>query len=289
VRLRRPPQATLKQCLLGCSSPIGAALMNHSQNEALGSLANALTDLFEEAVDLLPRMAKARQAGKPFPRRDPARLTAVVSALSFVEDGRKRFLTLAHIDEDKNSHRQHISYRQQEVLVWIALDAQTCLSIEEVNIPGLTRASGSIFGSIFGSKGGSQSAPDPALMDQYRTMLLRNTQSIALRAVFLAHFVRFAIEYMTLSTPETPFPPIDPAVPQRHFEAFQRDVERAAPSWVDGPSLTAVGTSLSMRWPPLIIARDYNSNCDELNGIPMTREHKEAWMKSLGEMQAGAA
>jgi hypothetical protein len=44
-----------------------------------------------------------------------------------------------------------------------------------------------------------------------------------------------------------------------------------------------------MRWPPLIIARDYNSNCDELNGVPMTREHKAAWMKSLGEMQAGAA
>jgi hypothetical protein len=47
---------------------MGAALMNHSQTEALGSLAKALTDLFQEAVDLLPRMAEARQAGKPFPR-----------------------------------------------------------------------------------------------------------------------------------------------------------------------------------------------------------------------------
>jgi hypothetical protein len=263
--------------------------MNHLQNEALGSLANALTDLFQEAVDLLPRMTKARQAGKPFPRRDPARMEAVVSALSFVEDGRKKFLTLAHIDEDKISHRQHISYRQQEELVRIALDAETCRSIEEVNIPGLTRASGSIFGSIFGLKGGSKSAPDAALMDQYRIVLLRNTQSIALRAVFLAHFVRFAIEYIALTTPETPFPPLDPAVPQRHFEAFQRDVERAAPSCVDGPSFTAVGTSLSMRWPVLVIAQEYDSNCDELNGIPMTREHKAAWMKALGEMQAAAS
>ena len=262
--------------------------MNHSQNEALGSLANALNDLFQEAVDLLSRMTKARQAGKPFPRRDPARLAAVVSALSFVEGGRKKFLTLAHIDEDKISHRRHISYRQQEVLVWIALDAQTCCSIEELNIPGLTGASGSIFGSIFDSKGGSKPAPDAALMDQYRTVLLLNTQRIALRAVFLAHFVRFAIEYMALTTPETPFPAIDPAVPQRHFEAFQHDVERAAPSWVDGPSLTAVGTSLSMRWPPLVIAQEYDSNCEDLNGIPMTREHKAAWMKSLGDMQAGS-
>jgi hypothetical protein len=259
--------------------------MNHSQNEALGSLANALTDLFEEAVDLMPRMTKARQAGKPFPRRDPARFAAVVSALSFVEDGRKKFLTLAHIDEDKDSHRRYISYRQQEVLVRIALDAQTCLSIEEVNIPGLTRASG----SIFGSKGDAQQAPDAALMDQYQMLLLLNTQSIALRAVFLAHFVRFAIEYMALTTPETPFPAIDPAVPQRHFEAFQRDVERAAPSCVDGPSFIAVGTSLSMRFPVLVIAQEYDSNCDELNGIPMTRKQKAAWMNALGDIQAGAA
>jgi len=268
---------------IGCLSPIGAALMNHSQNEALGSLANALTDLFQEAVDLLPRMTTARKAGKPFPRRDPARLAAVVSALSFVEDGRNKFLTLAHIDEDKISHRQHISYRQQEVLVWIALDAQTCCSIEEVNIPGLTRASG----SIFGSKGGSEPAPDAALMDQYRMVLMRNTQNIALRALFLAHFVRFAIEYIALSTPETPFPAIDPAVPQRHFEAFQRDVERVAPSMVDGPSFIAVGESLSMRWPVLVIAQEYNSNSDDLNGIPMTREQKAAWMQYLGDIQAG--
>jgi hypothetical protein len=262
--------------------------MNHSRNEALGSLANALNDLFQEAVDLLPRMTKAQQVAKPFPRRDPARMAAVISALSFVEDGRKKFLTLAHIDEDKNSHRQHISYRQQEVLVRIALDAQTCLSIEEVNIPGLTRASGSIFGAIFGSKGGSEPAPDAALMDQYRRVLLLDTQNIALRAVFLAHFVRFAMEYMALSTPETPFPPIDPAVPQRHFEAFQRDVERAAPSMVDGPSFIAVGESLSMRWPVLAIAQEYDANCDELNGIPMTREQKAAWMQWLGDIQAGS-
>jgi hypothetical protein len=260
--------------------------MNHSQNEALGSLATALTDLFEEAVDLLPRMTKARQAGKPFPRRDPARLAAVVSALSFVEDGRNKFLTLAHIDEDKTSHRQHISYRQQEDLVWIALDAETCCSIEEANIPGLTRASGSIFSSIFGSNGRSQAAPDAALMDQYRVMLLLKTQSIAMRAVFLAHFVRFAIEYIALATPETPFPPLDPAVPQRHFEAFQRDVERMAPSVVDSSSFIAVGSSFSMRWPVLVIAKEYDANCDELNGVPMTREHKAAWMKSLGDMQA---
>jgi hypothetical protein len=257
--------------------------MNHSQNEALGSLANALNDLFQEAVDLLPRMTKARKAGKPFPRRDPARMAAVISALSFVEDGRKKFLTLAHIE----NHEGKLSYRQQDALVRIALDAETCHSTE-VTIPGLTRASGSIFSSAFGLKGGSKSAPDAALMDQYRMVLLLKTQSIAVRAVFLTHFVRFAIEYIALSTPETPFPPIDPTVPQRHFEAFQRDVERVAPSMVDGPSFIAVGESLSMRWPVLIIAQEYDSNCDDLNGIPMTGEHKAAWMQSLGEMQAGS-
>jgi hypothetical protein len=258
--------------------------MNHSQNEALGSLANALTDLFQEAADLLPRMTEARQAGKPFPRRDPARMAAVVSALSVVEDGRRRFLTLAHIVEDETSHKPMISYQQQETLVQIALDAETCHSIE-VTIPGLTRASGSIFASIFGSK----SAPDAALMDQYRVMLLLKTQSIALRAVCLTHFVRFAMEYMTLCTPETPFPPLDPAVPQRHFEAFQRDVERLAPSLVDGPSTTAVLSSCSrLPWPPLVIAQAYDSNCDDLNGVPMTREHKAAWMKSLGDMQGSS-
>jgi len=73
--------------------------MNHSQDEALGSLANALTDLFQEAVGLLSRMTQARPAGKPFPRRDTARMAAVVSAPSFVEDGRKKFVTLAHIHE----------------------------------------------------------------------------------------------------------------------------------------------------------------------------------------------
>jgi hypothetical protein len=47
-------------------------------------------------------------------RRDPARMAAVVSALSFVEGGCRKFLTLAHTDEDEASHRQHLSYRQQE-------------------------------------------------------------------------------------------------------------------------------------------------------------------------------
>jgi len=257
--------------------------MNHSQSEALGSLANALTDLFQEAVDLLPRMTNARKASKPFPRRDPARKAAVISALSFVEDERKKFLTLAHIE----NHEGNISYRQQDALVRLALDAQTCRSIEDT-IPSLTRASGSTFSSIFGLKGDSNPAPGAALMDQYRIVLLLNTQSIAMRALFLSHFVCFAIEYIALSRPETPCPPIDPAVPQRHFEAFQRDIERVAPSMVDGPSFTAVGESFSMRWPVLIIAQEYDSNCDDLNGIPMTREHKAAWMQSLGEMQAGS-
>jgi hypothetical protein len=260
--------------------------VNDSQNEALGSLASALADLSREAVDLLPRMTRARQAGKPFPRRDPARLAAVVSALSFVDGGRKRFLTLAHIDEDKVSHRQYVSYRQQEALVWIALDAQTCLSIEELDIPGLTRAGGSPLASIVGLMRGSKPAPDAALLDHYRILLLRNTQNIALRAIFLAHFVRFAIEYMALSTPETPFPAIETAVPQRHFEAYQRDVERMAPSMVDGPSFIAVGESLSMRWPVLVIAQNYDSNSDELNGVPMSREQKAAWMERFGDMQA---
>ncbi len=286
-----PPAASdfLKQSLIWTAHLfLGAAPMNHSQNEALGSLANALTDLFQEAADLLPRMTEARQAGKSFPRRDPARLAAVVSALSFVEDGRRRFLTLAHIVEDETSHKAMISYQQQETLVQIAIDAETCRSIE-ITIPGLTRASGSIFSSMFGLKGGSTPAPDAALTDQYRVILLLKTQSIALRAVCLTHFVRFAMEYMTLCTPDTLFHPLDPAVPQRHFEALQRDLERLAPSLVDGPSTTAVLSSCSrLPWPPLVIAQAYDSNCDDLNGVPMTREHKAAWMKSLGDMQGSS-
>jgi hypothetical protein len=259
--------------------------MNHSQNEALGSLAKALTDLFQEAVGLLPRMAEARQAGKLFPRRDPARLAAVTSSLSFVEDGRAKFLMLAHIEDDASQKRM-VSYQQQEALVWIAIDAETCHSIE-VTIPGLTHANGSIFGSIFGLKGGSKPAPDAALMDQYRIVLLRNTQRIALRAAYLAHFVHFAIENMALNATKTPFPPLDQAVAQRHLEALQRDIDRLAPSIVDGPAAAALLTSCSMRWPPLVIAQVCDSNCDDLNGVPMTREHKEKWMKALGEMQAG--
>jgi hypothetical protein len=259
--------------------------MHHSQNEALGSLATALTDLFEEAVDLLPRMTEARQAGKPFPRRDPARLAAVTSSLSFVEAGRTRFLMLAHIEDE--AQKRMVSYQQQEMLVWIAVDAETCHSIEAA-IPGLTHASGSIFGSMFGLKGGSKPAPDAALMDQYRIVLLRNTQRIALRAAYLAHFVRFAMENMARSTPETPFPPLDHAVAQRHLEAFQRDVDRLAPLLVDGPAAAALLTSCSMRWRSLVIAQVCDSNCDDLNGVPMTRAHKEVWMKALGEMQAGS-
>ena len=93
-------------------------------------------------------------------------------------------------------------------------------------------------------------------LDASTPVTLLKTQSIALRAVCLTHFVRFAMEYMTLCTPDTLFHPLDPAVPQRHFEALQRDLERLAPSLVDGPSTTAVLSSCSrLPWPPLVIAQ----------------------------------
>jgi hypothetical protein len=103
-----------------------------SQAAALSALAEGLADLFREAVDLLPRMIEAERAGKPLPKRDPAPMASVCAALSFVQDGSRQFITLAHLDGGK------VSYQTQETLVWVALDAATRQSIEE-QVPGVTQ------------------------------------------------------------------------------------------------------------------------------------------------------
>jgi hypothetical protein len=244
-----------------------------SQTAALSALAEGLAHLFNEAVDLLPRMIKAEQAGKPLPRRDPAGLASVCAALSFVQDGRPQFLTLTHLDGGK------VFFHMQEALVWIALDAETCLSIEE-HVPGVTRAPGWLGNLLSRSKPG----PDATVGTSYSHVLMRNTQNIAIRAAFLARFVRFSIEYMANMTPANRFAPAEESA-QRHFEAYQRDIERLAPGFVDRPAAAALLTSLSFPFVPLIVAELEDADCEKLNGIPMSREHKAAWLKLLGNLQ----
>jgi hypothetical protein len=247
--------------------------MHPSQTAALSALAEGLTRLFNEAVGLLPRMIEAEKAGKPLPRRDPACLDAVCAALSFVEDGRPRFLTLAHVDGGK------VSYQMQEALVWIALDAVTCHSIEE-HVPGVTRAKG--WFANFGNR--QEPEPDAAQLKAYRHVLMQNTQNIAIRAAFLARFVRFSIEYIASLTPENRLAP-DAETAQRHFEAYQGDIEhRLASCFVDHPAARNMLVSLSFPFVPFIVAEVEDAECERLNGIPMNREHHAAWLKYFGEL-----
>ena len=247
--------------------------MHPSQTAALSALAEGLAHVFDDAVKLLPRMITAEKAGKPLPQWDPARLASVCSALSFVADGRKQFLTLAHLDGGK------VFYHVQEALVWIALDAATCRGIEN-HVPGVTRAPGWLRGLWSRPEPG----PDAALMTAYSHVLMRNTQNIAIRSAFLARFVRFSIEYIANATPANRLQPA-PESAQRHFEAYQRDIERLAPCFVDKPAAANLLTSMSFPFVPFIVAELEDADCEELNGVPMNREHKAAWLKHFGDLQ----
>src|SRR5262245_16642041 len=244
--------------------------MHQAQRQALTALAQAFTDLFIEAGDLLPLLIAAEQKRKPFPRWDTAHLAAVAAALSFVEDGRPKFFTLAHIDDGK------VDLREQEELVWIAMDAETCRSI--AGVPELTRARG--LGSFFGFGSSPQSA-------QHRHILQRNTQSIAIRAAYLAHFTRFALEYSTSMTPETLFSPAV-EMAQQHFQSYQRDIERIAPALVDQGAARSLLMSLSFPIVPLIVAHPEDENSRKLNGIPLTRELEAACLNFLAKQQSQA-
>jgi hypothetical protein len=248
-----------------------------SQTAALSALAEGLTRLFNEAVDLLPRMIAAEKAGKPLPRRDPAGWDSVCAALSFVGDGRPQFLTLAHLDGEK------VFLHMQETLVWIALDAVTCRGIED-HIPEVTRAPGWL-GWLRSFRSRPGPGPDAAQLKAHRHVLMRNTQNIAIRAAFLAHFVRFSIEYIANLTPANRFAPATESA-QRHFEAYQRDIERLAPSWVDWPVAANLLTSLSFPFAPLIVAQFEDTGCERLNGVPLTREQNAAWLKYFGTLQS---
>jgi len=244
-----------------------------SQTAALSALAEGLTDLFNDAVKLLPRMIAAEKAGRPLPQWNPTRLDSVCSALSFVADGRQQFLTLAHLDGGK------VFYRMQEALVWIVLDATTCHGIAE-HVPGVTRAPG-LFRNLWSRP---KPGPDTVLTNTYSHVLMRNTQSIAIRAAFLARFVRFSIEYIANLTPANRLAPAEESA-QRHFEAYQLDIERLAPCFVDRPAAANLLTSLSFPFVPFIVAQPEDEDCEKLNGVPMTREHKAAWLKHFGDLQ----
>jgi hypothetical protein len=239
-------------------------------------LAEGLGNMFHESVGLLPRMSEAANARKPLPKRDPARLAFVCSALSFVEGGRRQFLTLAHIEDGK------VSFQMQETLVLIALDAMTCISIEE-QISGAARTPG-WFGN-FRARG--KDKPDSTLMNAYGHLLMRNTQNIAIRAAFLARFARFSIEYMAHMTPANRFAPA-PDRAQRYFEAYQEDIERHVTAFVDRPAAANLCKSLSFPFVPLIMAELEDKNCERLNGIPMSAAHKAAWLKHFADLQSGA-
>jgi len=245
-----------------------------SQTAALTALAEGLGHLFHEAVHLLPRMMMAAKEGKPLPKRDPARLAFVCAALSFVEGGRTQYLTLAHVEDGK------VSFHTQEALVWIALDAETCASIEE-HIPGAARATGLFRG--FGAR--AKKKPDAALMSAYSDLLMRNTQNIAIRAAFLERFVRFSIEYIANRKPDNRFAPA-PEAAKMYFAAFQDDIERHVSSFVDRPQAANLCKSLSFPFAPLIVATLEDKDCERLNGIPMSAEHKAAWLKRYGALQA---
>ena len=247
--------------------------MHPSQTAALSALAEGLANLFNEAVDLLPRMIKAEKAGRALPRRDPASMASVCAALSFVQDGRPQFLTLTHLDGGR------VFFHMQETLVWIALDAEMCRGIED-HVPGVTRAPGWLGNLLSRPKPG----PDAALGTTYSHVLMRNTQNIAIRAAFLARFVRFSIEYIANATPANRFAPAEESA-RRHFEAYQRDIERLSPYFVDRPAAANLLTSLSFPFVPLIVAELEDADCEKLNGIPMSRAHKAAWLKQLGNLQ----
>jgi len=259
--------------------------VTHAQTEALGALVAALTRLFQEAVDLLPRMITAQQTGTLFPSRDPALLADAVAALIFRdEDGLTKFLTLAHIDRIDAQNRI-INYQEQETLVRLALDARTCSLIEDAAIPGLTSAPG----PAPGMTSNSMRSPDAAFLNHCRIVLFRYTQNVALRATFLANYLRFAMEYISLCPQPVLSVPFDNAVLQRHVALWQDDVARLSPFLADRKEADRILASSLWHWPPLILASVYNPDCPTLGGVPVSRAHKTAWTEASAPLQEGTA
>lgn len=250
--------------------------MDLSQVMALSALAKALDDTFNEAEELLPQMIEACRAKKPLPRRNTLITSRVCAALSFVENGKPRFLILAHFHDGK------ISYEVEEVLVWIAIEAETCAALED-SVCGVKHERG-LFGRFRDrSTLGSNKTIQTASID----ILMRNTQSIAIRAAFLANFIRHSIERIARSSAETAFEDSEEAA-QRHLESYLKQMERIIPNLVDKVAAVELLKSLSMPITPVIIAQIEDDACEKLNGIPMMKEHASAWRDYLGKLQGSA-
>jgi hypothetical protein len=248
-----------------------------SQAAALSSLVEALNDTFNEALDLLPRMIEAYRAKQPLPRRNPSVINRVCAALSFVENDKPLFLTLAHLNDDGK-----VSYQTEEALVWIALEAATCATLED-NVCGVKRGRG-FFGRFRG-----EVAPDSdsTISTASIHMLMRNTQSIGIRAAFLENFIRNAIEHIARTTAANTFEG-SREFAQRHLENYQSQIEKIAPYFVDREAAVSLIKSISMPVTPIVIAQKLDDDCENLNGIPMTREHASAWRGYLGKLQGSA-
>jgi hypothetical protein len=252
--------------------------MDLPQTTALSDLAVGLNRLFDEAVEMLPRMIEAEKANEPLPQRDPLTITNICDALSFVENGRPKFLTLAHLDDGK------ISYRMQEVLVWVALETATCRAIEE-KVHGVKRVRGGLL-QRFRSQ--PQQGSEPTLEKSYNHAIMGKTQNTAIRAAFLANFVRFSIDHIASSEPAKV---LEPSVEraQRYFNAYQIDIERLAPHFADTPAAASLLKSMSFPMLPIIIADLEGTNCEKLNGVPMKLEHFVAWRNRFADMQGSPA
>lgn len=244
---------------------------------ALSALAEALDDTCNEAADLLPQMVEAYKTQKAFPRRNPSIIGGVCTALSFVDNGKPQFLTLAHLGDDGK-----VSYQMEEALVWIALDAATCTALED-NVRVVKPKRG--FFDRFRDR--STVEQDNTVMTASMHMLMRNTQSIAIRAAFLANFIRHSIEHIARIGPANAFEGSKESA-QRHLENYQREIERIVPNFTDKAAALDLIKALSMPFTPIIISEIEDDACEKLNGIPMSREHASAWRNYFGKMQASA-
>ena len=244
---------------------------------ALSALTEALDDTFNEATDLLPEMVEAYKAQKAFPRRNPSIIGGICTALSFVDNGKPQFVTLAHLGDDGK-----ISYQMEEALVWIALDAATCTALED-NVRVVKSKRG--FFDRFRDR--PTVKQDDTVMAASIHMLMRNTQSIAIRAAFLANFIRHSIEHIARISPANAFEGSKESA-QRHLENYQRQIEGIAPNFTDRAAALDLIKTLSMPFTPIIISRIEDDTCEKLNGIPMSREHASAWRNYFGKVQASA-
>lgn len=244
---------------------------------ALSALTEALDDTFNEATDLLPQMVEAYKAQKAFPRRNPSIIGGICTALSFVDNGKPQFVTLAHLGDDGK-----ISYQMEEARVWIALDAATCTALED-NVRVVKSKRG--FFDRFRDRPTVEQ--DNTVMAASIHMLMRNTQSIAIRAAFLANFIRHSIEHIARISPANAFEGSKESA-QRHLENYQRQIERIAPNFTDRSAALDLIKAMSMPFTPIIISEIEDDTSEKLNGIPMSREHASAWRNYLGKVQASA-